>query len=248
MRNFVRYLSADVIKIKRSPALWMHFLIPVIGTFLFLIIYAFQRDKVGDAITSFLGSMMAAFPVLIGIVTGLSAEQEAEAGNSQELLFHPSRLQALFSKIVLFFLLGGMSMLLAVFGFALSFSAAFHVTFFSTLTYLKIILTMLLCNLITYLIHWFFGMRFGRNISIGVGIVEAVLGMLLLTVLGDAIWPLVPCAWSFRLLRAFLTCGNLSVNFGGKMLAMVTIPVLTIFTLLLLILWFLHWEGNKAEE
>ena len=110
MRNFVRYLSADAIKIKRSPALWMHFLIPVIGIFLFLIIYAFLRDKVGDAITSFLGCMMAAFPVLIGIVTGLSAEQEAEAGHSQELLFHPSRLQALFSKIVLFFLLGGMAM------------------------------------------------------------------------------------------------------------------------------------------
>ena len=248
MRNFVRFLSADMIKIKRSPALWLHFLIPGIGTFLFLIIYALHWDKLGNAITSFLGCMMAAFPLLIGIVTGLSAEQEAEAGHSQELLFHPSRLQALLSKIVLFFLLGCMAMLLAVFGFALSFYAAFHVTFFSTLTYLKIILTMLLCNLITYLIHWFFSMRFGKNISIGVGIVETVLGMLLLTVLGDAIWPLVPCAWSFRLLRAFLTCGSLSVNFGGKMLAMVTIPVLTIFTFLLLIIWFLHWEGTKAEE
>ncbi len=248
MRSFIRYLSADRIKIKRSPALWMHFLVPVIGIFLFLIIYAFRQDKIGEALTSFFGCMMAAFPVLIGIVTGLSAEQEADAGHSQELLFHPSRLLALFSKVVLFLLLGSIAMLLAVFGFALSFSAVFHVTFFSAPTYLCLIMILLLCNLFTYILHWFFSLRFGKNVSIGVGIVEAILGMLLLTVLGDVIWPFVPCAWGFRLLRIFLTCGTLSVTFGGKLLAMVFIPVLTILALLLFILWFLRWEGNKAEE
>lgn len=249
MRRFVRNLSADLIKINRSPVLWMHSLIPIIGIVLFLIIYALQTDKIGEALTSFLGCMMAAFPVLIGIVTGLSAEQEAEAGNSQEMLFHPSRAQTLFSKIILFFLLGGIAMLLAVLGFALSFFAVFHITFFSAFTYMKIILTMLLCNLITYFLHWFLSLRFGKNISIGVGVVETVLGMLLLTVIGDAIWPFIPCAWSFRLLKVlFLNYGNLSVNFAGKALAMVTIPTLTIFVLFVLILWFLRWEGNKAEE
>jgi len=248
MRSFVCYLSADGIKTKRSPALWMHFLVPVVGVFLFLIIFLFQQNKIGQAPTAFFGCMLAAFPVLIGIVTGLSAEQEAEAGHSQELLFHPSRLQALFSKVVLFLLLGSMALFLAAFGFSVSFSAAFHITFFAVSTYLSLILVMLLCNLFTYIFHWFLSLRFGKNVSIGVGIVESILGMLLLTVLGNGIWPFVPCAWGFRLLRTLLTHGTLSVAFGGKLLAMVFIPVLTALALLLFVLWFLRWEGNKSEE
>ena len=87
MGAFLRYLHSDFLKIKKRPILWVHILTPFVGIAFFIILDIFhQTPSSGSTAGAVLGGVAAAFPVLIGVVCSMAAEQESEAGNFQSLL------------------------------------------------------------------------------------------------------------------------------------------------------------------
>lgn len=248
MRVFLRYLHADFLKIKRRPVLWIHLLVPLAGIVGFLLYEAIRPETPGSMVEGFLGSVAAAFPTLIALICSMIAEQEAEAGNFQELLTRSSRTLPFLSMTAMTLLLGLGAVLLASFGFEAGFAAFFGETPFKPDFYLRGALLIYASNIFLYLFHFLLSFRFNKGVSVGTGIVESLLSSLLLTGLGDGIWVAIPCAWGLRFLRPFIQFGGMMPPDGEERLGMILCGAETVLIFVFALIWFLRWEGKKTEE
>lgn len=248
--EFFRYLYADFIKIKRRPVFWIHLLIPIIGVVFLLLTCTFSNGSSGSDAMNCPGAIAAAFPILIAVVCSMIADQESEAGNFQQMLTAPIKLLPFFSTLTLLLLLGLGAALLTAFGFAAGFAVFFGQTPFGVGFYLDSILLIFGCNIFLYLFHLILSLRFNKGVSIGVGIVESLMSALLITGLGDGKWILIPCAWGLRLFKmsAVLMLGDVLPKGNDMQVGVICCVVGTILMLIISVVWFLHWEGNKSEE
>lgn len=249
MMGFLRCLHADFIKIKRRPILWIHLFVPVAGIlFLLLESTLTKGSPASDALTC-LGLIGAAFPVLIGVVCSMIADQEAEAGSFQQLLTAPFRPTPFLSMAALLLLLGFAAELVTAFGFAAAYGPILHRAPFSPGFYWFGVLLLFVCNIFLYFLHLFLSLRFNKGVSIGVGIFESLLSALLMTGLGEGIWPVIPCAWGLHFLRFFgMQAGGVLPRGGGFQFGGVACVVETALMILFALLWCLRWEGKKTEE
>lgn len=250
MMGFLRCLHADFIKIKRRPILWIHLFVPVAGILFLLLESALTKSSpASDALTC-LGTIGAAFPVLIGIVCSMIADQEAEAGSFQQLLTAPLRLTPFLSMAVLLLLLGFGAELVTVFGFAAVYAPFLHRAPFGMGFYWNGVLLLFLCNIFLYFLHLFLSLRFNKGVSIGVGIFESLLSALLMTGLGEGIWPVIPCAWGLHFLRLFgmRGFGAALTAAGGYQAGAAACVLETALMILVALFWCMRWEGKKTEE
>ncbi|KLU64100.1 ABC-2 family transporter protein [Desulfosporosinus acididurans] len=250
MIEFIHCLQADFIKIKRRPVLWIHFLIPIVGISILLLIFAFSKQSPGLNALDCLGAIALSFPTLIAIVCSMIGDQETEAGNYQQLLTNPSKLRPFLSLSALLLLLGSGAVLLAALGFEAGFAVILHHVPIGPEFYLSGAAILFSSNIFLYFLHLFLSFRFNKGVSISIGIVESLLSALLITGLGDGKWMFIPCAWVLHFLKVFGI-----TNFGGSMptaCGLRTGIVLCVLETLLIfvfsIIWFLSWEGKRAEE
>ena len=250
MMGFSRCLHADFIKIRRRPVFWIHLIIPAAGILFLLLESALSKNSPGSDALSCLGVIGAAFPVLIGVVCSMIADQEAEAGSFQQLLTAPSRLTPFLSLTVLLLLLGFGAELLTAFGFEATYALFLHRAPFGPDYYWSGALLLFVCNIFLYFLHLFLSLRFNKGVSIGVGIFESLLSALLMTGLGEGIWPVIPCAWGLHFLRLFgmQGFGIALPAAGGFQVAAAACAVETALMILFALLWCLRWEGKKTEE
>lgn len=240
---FLRFLHSDFLKIKRSPILWVHIFVPLACITLFLLPCFFKPKSAGSMGGDILGAIAVSFPTLIGLICSMTVEQESDAGNFQELLTRPSKLIPFFSMTVMLLLLGLGATLLASLGFEAGLAVCFHQAPFHTDFYLYGALLVFGSNLFIYLLHLFLSFRFNKSVSIGVGIVESMLSCLLLTGLGDGIWPFIPCAWGLRFAKMFM-----QNDFGRVMnIGIVSCSIETALIFAFSLIWFLRWEGKRTE-
>ena len=248
MGAFVRYLHSDFLKIKRRPILLIHILIPFVGIAFFIILDIFhQSPNSGSTAGAVLGGVASAFPVLIGVVCSMAAEQESEAGNFQSLLTFRSKLISFLSMGAMLLILGLCSAMLTSFGFEALFAAVRHQTPCGPDFYLRGTLLVYASNIFIYIFHIFLSLRFNKAVSIGTGIFESMLSCLLTTGLGDGIWIFIPCAWGLRFLRVFEYGGVEPTGYGlkaGIIFCCIGTALIFIFSLV----WFIRWEGKKTEE
>ncbi len=82
-----RNIKADFIKLKRTSIIYIHILIPIIGAPpLFLLYYSVSSWGGTDTkLAAYYQTMAIIFPLLIGIITGIIAEQEEQAGGFQNM-------------------------------------------------------------------------------------------------------------------------------------------------------------------
>ena len=107
------------------------------------------------------------------------------------------------SKLILLLLLGTLSTILATIGFYVGFSFIENNIFPFTM-YLAVVGILIRSNMFLYILHLFLSLRFSKEISIGVGIVESLASALFLTGMGDGRWPFVPSSWSIRFVGSLL--------------------------------------------
>lgn len=248
--TFIRFLHSDFLKIKRSSILWAHILVPLAGIIIFLIPCFFKPESAASMGGDILGAIAVAFPTLIGLVCSMTAEQESEAGNFQELLTRSSRLIPFFSMTFMLLLLGLLASLLALCGLGGGLAVCFHKAPFGPNFYLLGALLVFGSNLFIYMFHIFLSFRFNGSVSIGVGIVESMLSCLLLTGLGDGIWIFIPCAWGARFTDMFIqkSAGE-RIAAASQLNAGITLCCIeTALIFIFSIIWFLRWEGKKTEE
>lgn len=252
MVYFIRVLHSDLLKMKRSMLMRIHFIIPLIVIIAFLSYYSISPHSNILEVTGYLQVIGVSFPLIISIVTSICIDQESVAGNFIEMLIGSKMKNVTFlSKMTLLIIMGFLAIMLSCIGFYLGFFYILHQNNFDIGFYFIASLILMGSNVFEYIFHLFLAMRYGKSVSMGVGITETMLSAILLTGLGDGIWPYIPCALGSRLVNYWIMFNSepLMINddLKGIYYAICSCVILTILAFIISCVWFHYWEGRRSE-
>lgn len=251
MASLFGLLKADLLKTRRTPFLLLHLLAPLTAGAVFLAYYSYSPWGTVDKVQAYLQAVACAFPTLAALVCSMMAEQEALAGQFQGFLALPARrVQVYTSKLLLLLIYSLGATLLAVFPFGVGFREVLGQKSFGMAFYGGSAGILFGSSVFLYLMFGFISLRFGRGPSIGIGLVGSLVAALLLTGLGEGLWPYVPFAWGARMVSIWtvhaggtqLTIAETQADMGILVcgLATAAAAVLSCF-------WFRRWEGRSVD-
>ena len=249
MLNLWKSIKTEFIKLKRTPILYIHLLIPILGSILFLSYFSVSNWDTATKLITYFRSLAIVFPLLIGIITGIIIEQEEQAGSFQNM-FVLFKKKAIFycSKLLILLILSIASILMATFIFAFVFKN------FDMIFYMKLGLTLFAGNIFVYVMHLFVSLKYGKEASIGLGIAGVLLSALMRTGLGDNIWYFIPWAWALRFCDYLMSMELNQLNLNDVTLissinnGAIVLILTTLVSLILSISWFNKWEGRKSYD
>jgi len=251
MSTFFRLIRGDFKKLRRSSIVWIHVVVPILIAVLFVWYYSYSALNDISKIEYFIQVLSIGFPLIIGIVCAMVVEQEASAGNFQELLMSKSKLLCFFSKLCMLVFMAAASLIAAVGILAISLEIFLYKNLLSVTFYGKITLLLLFCEIFLYLLHLLCSFKFGTGASIGLGISESLIAALLLTGLGDKTWKWIPCSWGGRACDYYISLSTYKGNGGIYMQefqsTVYIFIVVTVIFLLISFLWFNYFEGRKEN-
>lgn len=198
MRTLVLYEKAEYEKMRHTILPLLHLGFPLLGSGLFLLYYRFTCWGSFSEISGYVQVLGITLPMVASIVCASSVELE-EKQHFQTFLgtsFH--RMTPFLAKWLALLLLelGALGMAVGIFGVGYHFLPGKEEI--SAGLYGKLILALWLNSFLPYLFHLYLNFRFGRTVSLCVGVGEFLLAALFLTGLGDGLWQFVPCTWSAR--------------------------------------------------
>lgn len=248
----LRLLRAEFLKIKRTPFLRIHLLVPIIISGLFLAYYSYSPWNFAWKISGYFQALSCGFPIIIGLVCAMAAEQEANAGHFQGMLTTTkTKIVAYLSKLLLLLLFSFGAILLSIGIFSVGFIELLHEDTFGYQFYFIAGCILFVGYVFIYILHLFVSLQFGKGASIGLGIVGSLIVALLLTGLGDGIWSYIPYGWCghFVSLWTIKESGtDLSMIETGLQAGIIASVSGTLLALALSCLWFWKWEGRKTES
>lgn len=248
----LRLLRAEFLKVKRTPFLLTHLLVPIIFSGLFLAYYSYSPWNFEWKISGYFQALSCGFPIIIGLVCAMVAEQEANAGHFQGMLTATkTKIVAYLSKLLLLLLFSFGAILLSFGIFSVGFIELLHEDTFGYQFYVIAGCILFVSFAFLYILHFFVSLHFGKGASIGLGIVGSLLVALLLTGLGDSIWSFIPYGWGghFVSLWAMKASGlDLSMVEIGLQEGIIASVCGTMLALVLSCLWFWRWEGRKSDN
>ncbi|WP_304508087.1 lantibiotic immunity ABC transporter MutG family permease subunit [Anaerotignum sp.] len=250
MTQFIRSIKSDVYKVMHSSLILIHLLIPILGVAAFLTYYTVSPWDEAEKISAYLQVLSMAFPLLIGVIMAMEWELEEQAGSFQVLLCTPAKKYVPhLGKLTVLLMFGLLSTFIAVLGFGIIFQAMGNV-FLPKSLYLKAAILLFLGNLPLYMLQYILSFAFGKGITLSFGIVGSLLAALLLTGLGDCIWPILPWSIATRfssiLVESEVINEPFTENFGvceGFFFILISSFIL----FFVLKLWSENWEGEKNE-
>ena len=254
MKSFFRSLKAETLKIKHTPLLWLHLIIPLVGVGLFLFYSALSAWSTEVLVTFYFEALALAFPMLIGIVCGMAASQEEQAGGFQNMLgVLPCRLVPFLSKFAFLAVLGLGALVASVGLYGAGFALLPGQQAVLALLYLKLAGALFASNLFLYLLHLWISL--GKGASISVGVAGSLVAALMLTGLGEGIWYFIPWGWGVRfcdmaVIKALTAPAVEGIAFiqNETTLGWRAAGCATLFLFVLCLLWFKRWEGRSASE
>ena len=247
----LRLLRAEFLKTKRTPFFLIHLLVPIISSGLFLAYYSYSPWSYSGKVSVYFQTLVCGFPIIIGLVCAMVAEQEAGAGHFQEMLTaSKTKILAFISKLLLLLIFGFGALLVSVAIFSLGFIKTLKENQFDYKFYLIGACILFGSQVFIYIFHFIVSLHFGKGASIGLGIVGALLTALLLTGLGDGIWMFIPYGWggNFIQLWAMKSSGiELSLVETGLQTGIIACICATLLAIIMSCIWFRYWEGRKSE-
>jgi ABC-2 type transport system permease protein len=251
MLQLIKLIKADIMKLKSTQIIWIHLYIPLLGLIIFLGYYSITPWSNFSKISAYLQVLCIVFPILIGIITSMVADQEYTAGGFQNILVSSEpKCLAIISKLILFLSLGTLSTLLAVIGFYIGYSFIDN-NIYPIYIHLAVVGILIGSNVFQYILHFFLSFRFTKGVSIGVGIAESLATGLFLTGMGDDKWPFVPSTWSIRFVESLLMkYQNVDSVFidPDLYLGIIISIIVTVLSIIIMLMWFTSWEGCKLED
>lgn len=256
MKNLLRLIRSDFMKMRHTSFYYLHICLPIIGVTIFLAYYSFSPWNTASKVSSYLQILAIAFPVIIGVVCEMVIEKEAEAGKFKEMLSTEyGRGMCLLSKIMLLLLSSMFSIAIAIGGFFIGFQYILKQNPFPFRFYIIAALVFIVGEISIYLIHIWLSIKFGSGASIGMGIVEFLVSGLFVTSIGDNIWKVVPCSWTVRLVSNFFIKESGTADEFNHMAhmaywienskgGMINCIIFTIIIGILLFMWFNNFEGR----
>lgn len=247
MGTVLRCVRADYLKAKRSMLNVIYIVIPLILALAFAGYFHISSWKKILEISAFLEMLGMIYPFLIGIIVGIIAQRESQAGHYQFILsVIPSRVHIYIGELCFLLINSLLFYTLAVGSFALAFPFA------SISGYIKIIGLLFLGSVPIYQIHFLCAFIFGKSASMGLGIAGSLLSAIMLTGLGDACWQYIPWAWSVRFMDFWvLSATNKdaylhSCNTFYIGIIINAVAILILFTIS--IMWIRLWDGGKEND
>lgn len=195
-------------KLRHTPMLKAHLAISIGIALVFLAYYSVSIASPQMKVEAYFQVLGVGLPFLAGLFGGLASEQERQAGHLSNLLCMVSRRTPLLGKLIAYLLLCFGALLIAFVVFAIGMAGLGQNTLPLT-AYLEGAVLALAGSVVLYIASFLIAFVFGRNAAIGFGIVGSLVGALMLTGLGDGLWPFVPFAWPTHFASAIAASGRL---------------------------------------
>ncbi|MCZ4247975.1 lantibiotic immunity ABC transporter MutG family permease subunit [Bacillus amyloliquefaciens] len=256
MRLLLRCLKADFQKTKRTSFIWLHILIPLVCSVVF-ILYFYGRDQSQfQQYKTFMEAIAVAMPLLIGVLCGMTASLEEQAGKFKVLLGSTSpKIIAYVSKTLLLIFMNICSVSISLIIYLLGLKFILQVPNLSYTIFITGGAWLVAGSIALYFIYFFISFMFGTGASVLIGGAGLLMTSLMNTGLGDIIWKFNPWAWGIRLsgLNGMLQFKEINeklkpffiqeINIGALI---VIFSIICLFTVSLI--WFSRWEGRKTFE
>lgn len=199
MTTLGRYLHAELLKLRGSRMIPIH-LAFALGVPLVFVIYYASSPTLDPAakIAAFVQIVACGMTFVAGLIAGFAAEDEWGATRFQAVLGAPSRIRVAAAKLLVYLGLALACLVLALSVFVAGMglvgqpvgdvgqlAAQFGLIFIGSIP--------------SYVLAFLVSFAWGRNAGLGLGVLGVLVALLLLTGLGDGIWPVVVWAWPERL-------------------------------------------------
>ena len=220
----LREFSSNFIKLKRTPLLLLHFLTPIVITFLFLYYYTIAGYRIIADVRVFFIILQMCYPIFIGISVSAFTQLERNINAIQNTLgLVESRISMYLGKLLFILFLSAINLILYELCFYIGVNLFLDMDAFS--------------------LNLSVAFRFGSTVSVLLGIAGTILAGYFQTAIGDKIWPIIPWECSIRFLENYFNFLNSPIISG-----IISMIILTSIILILSILWFNRWEGRMTQE
>lgn len=245
-----RYIKSDFYKLWHSPFFMLHFGFSICGAGSVIIYSLFSKSDEINKLAAFFQILAITFPFAIGIVCQIAAEQEAKAGNFQNILTLPHRIKSIISKLFILLLLGLLSAILstALFGIFFSLTSSTLTLSFEIIVLMPSVIWG--SNIMIYIFQYLAALRFGGNFCIAVGAAGSLLSALLQTGLGTGIWFIIPYGLGIRFSKfALKRILNLAVHIDLEIKIGVMFCVIATSVIMgVIFFWFSRYDGNRISD
>jgi len=238
MSTFFRCYKAEFIKRKHTIFYPLHFAIPILFVIGINLLLMSRRQNIDENyyLQLVFQVISIALPLLSSVFCGFLCDNEANAGNYQNVLASPhSRIITITAQLTMLMTMCAFSIVLSITGIIITMPVSF-----STLVITGAIIW--ICEIGVYAVHLFFGYKFGIGICSIIGFLGVIISSLATTGSFDEIWYYIPQSWAIRLATAFL--GNIGVM--SQLLSIVSL--FTTFIIVIVVIWFNLWESKKMQE
>ncbi len=220
--TLLRCVRAEILKLRGSRMIPLHLAIalgiPLVFVAYYVVSDAFDQ---GTKISVFLQVVACGMTFVAGLVAGLAIEDEWAATRLQAVLGVPSRTKAAAAKLLVYLGFALACLALALGAFAVGMGLIGQPVWTEPAPVAAAGLTPLvsqfalifLGSVPCYVLAFWVSLTFGRNAGFGLGILGLLVALLMLTGMGDGIWPYVPWAWPGRL--AVMLPDALQIAGGG---------------------------------
>lgn len=247
MLRLKNYLKADFYKLYHGKIIKLHVIISIITAIVFLAYCLISPWSDSEKLMAYFQIISMAFPLVIAIVVNMVYEQEQQADFQYFLSIADNRYKPHISKLISIFILGLMSTLIAILGFGSIFNLIGN-TLVDIKFYIKQSFVIFGSNMIIYMIQYLIVFFLGKGASISIGIVGSLISALMVTSIGEGIWPLVPWAYSIRL-SSYFTLNSLNILFERQPIfqAIIIMAIYGVIFLVLQLIFSSYWEGKKEN-
>lgn len=242
--TILREFCSNFTKIKRTPMLLLHLLLPVAVTALFLAYYAVGGYRIIPDVRSFFILVLLCYPIFVGITVPVFTRPDRTIHGTQNALgLVASRKSVYLGKLLFLLFFSAINVIIYEVCFYIGVTMFLNMDMTSPGLYAAIFCIFILSSLFTYLLHLPAAFRFGSSISVLLGISGTILAGLFENPIGDKIWMFIPWEWGIRFLESYLNMSDASVLPG-----IISMLLMTLAILVLSLLWFDRWEGRSVQE
>ncbi|AFK87269.1 MULTISPECIES: lantibiotic immunity ABC transporter MutG family permease subunit [Thermoanaerobacterium] len=254
----MKILYSEIIKTKRTPLRYITFLLPVLFSSAFLWYSSVRSLSVFYIHQDFFEIWTALFvPVMAGLLFGLAANQEENAGGFINMFCNNFERSNLYiGKFIFIALSMQISMIISIFIFGIGFDLILRGNFPWVIYIASFILESIGALSLLSMYMWI-SFAWGLGASIGFGGFGMLVAALMSTNLGNSIWMYIPWAWPVRLSELpgayLLFTYQPKIISSGELINQIVSGVIfaSLFFIFMIvggIIWFKRWEGRKMYE
>lgn len=257
MLQFMRCLSAEFKKRRRSLFLLLHLIIPLAlsGALVTYILARNDTMSAESAYAIFFELVGVGTPVIIAVICGTVADSENEAGNFQNMIgVLKSKIVTFISQTSMMLICYCLAVLLTISTYVLALKYVVSIEGIQYTSYLFTGLIFCLSVAFQYFFYQIIGYKYGIGMcSIG-GFSGLIIAALSLTTLADKIWMFLPWSWPNRFSKYMIGHHNLNqLSASGDsheflLKAVIIAFIMTLIIILVSIFMFYNWAGRKTNE